>query len=67
VVEVADGSTAAEAGLIPGDIIVEIDKQPVANLEIFNRLLTGTKEGHIILFLIDRDGTTIYVTLTVNN
>jgi serine protease Do len=67
VVEVADGSTAAEGGLIPGDIIVEIDKQPVANLEIFNRLLTGTKEGHIILFLIDRDGTKIYVTLTVNN
>jgi serine protease Do len=67
VVEVADGSTAAEAGLIPGDIIVEIDKQPVANLETFNRLLTGFKEGHIILFLIDRDGTTIYVTLTVND
>ena len=65
VVEVADGSPAAEAGLIPADIIVEIDKQPVANLEIFNRLLTGFKEGHIILFLIDRDGTTIFVTLNI--
>jgi serine protease Do len=67
VVEVADGSPAAEAGLIPGDIIIEIDKQPAANLETFNRLLTSFKEGHIILFLIDRDGTTIFVTLTVNN
>jgi S1-C subfamily serine protease len=65
VVEVADGSMAAEAGLISGDIIVEIEKQPVANLEIFSRLLTGFKEGHIILFLINRDGTMIYVTLTV--
>ena len=67
VVEVADGSMAAEAGLISGDIIVEIEKQPVANLEIFSRLLTGFKEEHIILFLIDRDGTTIFVTLTVKN
>jgi serine protease Do len=67
VVEVADGSPAANAGLIPGDIIVEVDKQAVANLEAFNRLLIGTQEGHIILFLIDRDGTTIFLTLTVKN
>jgi serine protease Do len=67
VVEVADGSPAANAGLIPWDIIVEVDKQAVANLEAFNRLLIGTQEGHIILFLIDRDGTTIFLTLTVKN
>ena len=65
VVEVAEGSPAAEAGLTPGDIIVEIDKQPAGNLEAFNRLLAVVKEGDTILFLIDRGGTTIFVTLNV--
>jgi len=65
IVEVSNGSPAAEAGLASGDIIVEIDQQPVVNLEAFNRLLAGVKEGDTILFLIDRGGTTIFVTLTM--
>ena len=65
VVQVAPGSPAEEAGLAPGDIIVEIDKKPVGNLETLNRLLAGVKQGDTILFLIDRGGTTIFVTLNV--
>ena len=65
IVEVENGSPATEAGLTAGDIIVEIDKQPVGNLEAFNRLLAVVKEGDTILFLIDRGGTTIFVTLNV--
>ena len=65
IVEVANGSPAAESGLTAGDIIVEIDQQPVGNIEVFNRLLSGVKEGETLLFLIDRGGTTIFVTLTV--
>jgi serine protease Do len=65
ILKVAPGSPAEEAGLAPGDIIVEIDKNPVGNLEIFNRLLAGVKQGDTILFLIDRGGTTIYVTPNV--
>jgi len=65
IVEVANGSPAAESGLAAGDIIVEIDQQPVGNIEVFNRLLSGVKEGETLLFLIDRSGTTIFVTLNV--
>ena len=65
IVEVENGSPAEAAGLTAGDIIVEIDKQPIGNLETFHRLLAGFKEGDVILFLIDRESTTIFVTLTV--
>jgi serine protease Do len=66
IAEVENGSPAAEAGFTAGDIIVEIDQQPVGNLEVFNRLLSGAKEVETLLFLIDRDGTTIFVTLKRN-
>jgi serine protease Do len=65
IVQVEDGSPAEEAGLTPGDIIVEIDKKPVKDVATFNRLLAGVKEGETLLFLVDRGGTTIFVTLTV--
>ena len=65
IVDVESGSPAGEAGLVPGDIIVEVDKEPVKDLETLNNLLVEVKAGQTILFLIDRGGTTIFVTLTV--
>ena len=65
IVKVESGSPAEEAGLAAGDIIVEIDKKPVKDADAFNSLLAGVKEGQTILFLIDRGGTTVFVTLNV--
>ena len=65
IVEVESGSLAEEAGLVPGDIIVEVDRKPVSNLEALSRLLAEFKEEDTILFLIDRGGTTIFVTMKV--
>jgi serine protease Do len=65
IVDVESGSPADEAGLAPGDIIVEIDKEPVKDIVTLNNLLAEVKAGQTILFLIDRGGTTIFVTLTV--
>ena len=65
IVQVENGSPAEEAGLAPGDIIVEIDKKPVKDLKTLSGLLAGFTEGHTILFLIDRDGSTVFVTLKV--
>jgi len=65
VVQVENGSPAEAAGLTAGDIIVEIDKKPVKDMDTLNGLLAGVQDGHTILFLIDRGGTTIYVTLKV--
>ena len=65
IVEVENGSPAEQTGLAPGDIIVEIDNTPVKDLKTFNNLMAGAKEGHTFLFLIDRGGTTIFMTLNV--
>jgi serine protease Do len=65
IVQVESGSVAEQAGLTAGDIIVEIDKKPVENLAAFDRLLAAVKEGETLLFLIDRGGTTIFMTLNV--
>ena len=65
VVGVEDGSPAEEAGLVAGDIIVELDKKPVKDIETLENLLSGINAGQTILFLIDRGGTTIFVTLRV--
>ena len=65
IIHVETGSQADQAGLSPGDIIVEVDKKAVKDLANFNRLLAGIKDGETLLFLVDRDGTTIFVTLTV--
>ena len=67
IVQAENGSAAEQAGLTAGDIIVEIDKKSVKDLATFNRLLAGVKEGETLLFLIDRGGTTIFVTLNVKN
>jgi serine protease Do len=65
IVHVESGSPAAEAGLSAGDIIVEIDRKPIKGVNAFNRLLAEVKEGDTILFLVDRGGMTIFVTLNV--
>ena len=65
IVRVEEGSPADDAGLDPGDIIVEINQKPVKDIEELNNMLAGVKEGQTLLFLIDRGGTTIFVTLNV--
>lgn len=65
VIGVETGSPAEEAGLVAGDIIVELDKKPVKDLATLENLLLGINEGQTLLFLIDRGGATIFVTLDV--
>lgn len=56
---------AAEAGLVPGDIILEVDQTAVGDLAEFNRSVEQLKEGDTVLLLVDRGGTTIYKTLRI--
>lgn len=63
VVQVNPNSPAAEAGLIPGDIILEIDRQQVPDLKSFREKIEKFGEGDIILFLIKRKGATLFVPL----
>ena len=65
IVEVQPNSPAQEAGLAPGDLIFEIDQVEVKDLEQFNKMTEDYKAGDTILFLIERRGSTLFLTLTV--
>ena len=65
IVKVAANSPAGEAGLRPGDIILEVDQTPPKGLEDFYEKIRGYKEGDTILLLIKRGEGTLYVTLKV--
>lgn len=54
-------SPAAAAGLRRGDIIREIDRKPIRNTNDFSRALSETAKSDVILFLIERGESTIYV------
>lgn len=64
VVKVESGSPAEEAGLKKGDVIQEIDRKKINNMEDFRRVtsLVGSKEETILLY-INRGGKRLYITL----
>lgn len=61
ITDVEDGSVAAEAGLRPGDVILEIDKKPIKNLEDYKSAMDGVKNAGNALFLVKRGEYTLYV------
>jgi serine protease Do len=65
VVQVEGGTAAAEAGMRPGDLILEVDQVKVKDLSQFSRKIETYKAGDTILFLAKRRGTTLYLTLKI--
>ncbi len=63
VTDVDPGSAAAEADIRRGDVILEVNRRPVSNVDDFNRIVSRLGNRDILL-LIDRGGTTIYIVLT---
>jgi serine protease Do len=67
VVQVEEGTPAAEAGLRAGDVILEIDQDPVENIRRFNQKMETYEKGDTILFLVKRQGATLFLTLKVED
>ncbi len=65
VVQVESNSPAGEAGMRPGDIILEVDQVSMKDLAQFNRKIEKYEAGDTILFLLNRSGTTLYLTIKV--
>ncbi|HKE13878.1 MAG TPA: DegQ family serine endoprotease [Kofleriaceae bacterium] len=61
VTEVAPDSRAAEAGLRPGDVILEVNRERVASAGRFGELSRGSAER--ALLLVQRGGVTTYMVL----
>jgi serine protease Do len=65
ILEVDNGSSAEEAGLQAGDIVVEIDREKITNMIQFNKKIKVYRAGDTILFLIKREGSSMFLTLKV--
>jgi serine protease Do len=55
VTQVTPGSVAALAGINPGSVILEVNREPVSNIEEFKRAVTKIPEKAAVLLLI-KDG-----------
>jgi serine protease Do len=65
VVQVEANSPAAEAGVAPGDIILEVDQESMKSLAEFNKKMGSYTAGDTVLLLINRRGSTLYITLKI--
>jgi serine protease Do len=65
IVDVETNSPAEEAAMHRGDIIIEVDQSPVYDLRGFQEKIRQYQKGDTILFLVKRQGNTIYLTLKV--
>jgi serine protease Do len=59
--DVVEGSRAAEAGIRPGDVIVEADRQPVRTVEELRASVDKRVKGESLLLLVNREGNTMFV------
>ncbi len=62
--DIKDGSPAAEAGLQPGDLISEVNRTAVKNLNDYQQALKQAKNGENLLLLVKRGSGALYVVLT---
>ena len=65
VVGVEQGSAAADAGIRPGDILLEIDGQVIDTAKDFQAIAAKLKKESTGRFLIKRQGRTLYLTLEI--
>jgi serine protease Do len=65
VTNVGPGSMAQDAGFRPGDVIVEINKKSIENINDYNRAITKLEKGESTLFLVKRGENTIYLAVKI--
>ena len=65
VTRVEPDSGAEKAGLVPGDIIREINRKPVKSVKDFENVSSDVKKGDSILILINRRGNALFLSAKV--
>ncbi len=64
---VEDGSQVAQAGIQPGDVIEQVNRQPVTTPHQAEATLKQAKSGGNVLLLVNRHGTDQYLALSTSN
>ena len=62
--DVERNSPAANGGVIPGDVILEVNRQKVANVSQITRELQKAQLGQPVFMLVWRNGDNVFVTMT---
>jgi len=57
------GSPAGEAGLRTGDVVKEVNRQEIHNLNDYNQALEKAKQDKSLLLVIKQGGSTHFVVL----
>ena len=63
ITDVEDGSPASLAGIQPGDVIEEVNRQPVKSVDDFRKALSEAKERNTLLLLVRRGNATMFFAL----
>ncbi len=61
VTDIEEGSLAESSGLQPGDVVLELNRQPVNNFATFQRLADPLKPTDLALLLVNRQGNAMYI------
>ncbi len=61
VADIDPSSRAADAGLREGDVIQQVNRQPVKSVQDFNRAMASAKKDDPTLLLVNREGNTLFV------
>jgi serine protease Do len=61
VTEVDPTGPAAEAGIRRGDVILEVNRSPVKDVDAYRKALKGAGKGKSVLFLVRRGDNTIFL------
>ena len=64
VADVDRGSVAANSGVQPNDVILEVNRQPVANVSQVTRALQAATSGRPVFMVVWRDGREYFITMT---
>ena len=64
---VDEAGPAARAGIRPGDVITEANREPVKSTRDFSRILGQMRRGQNLLLLVRRDGNSRFVVLPPKN
>jgi len=64
--EVDQSSQAAGEGVMPGDVIVEINRQPISSVKDYAKIAKSIKPESAVLFLIRRGPNTLYLAFTLH-